>query len=106
MTLDGQAYTSREIWIVVRIQCAFRMWLAKRRVQHLRNELYNPGMMHMHNGAGDDYENINVQDMRAQLGPFNYDDYAYEKTLGQREIRQMVLLENGAQYEGQWLRGS
>lgn len=60
----------------------------------------------MHNGAGDDYENINVQDMRAQLGPFNYDDYAYEKTLGQREIRQMVLLENGAQYEGQWLRGS
>lgn len=41
-----------------------RMWLAKRKVQNLRNEMYSPGMMHMHNNAGggtEDYENINVQ---------------------------------------------
>jgi len=62
-----------------------RMWLAKRKVQNLRNEMYSPGMMHMHNNAGggtEDYENINVQEMREQLGGFNYDDFAYEKTLG------------------------
>ena len=44
--------------------------------------------------------------MRDQLGPFIYDDHEYERSLGQREVRQMVILENGAQYEGQWLRGT
>lgn len=54
------------------------MWLAKRRVQMLKNEMYlSPGMMHMqnNNGGTEDYENINVQEMREQLGPFNYDDH-------------------------------
>jgi len=38
-----------------------RMWLAKRKVQGLRNELYSPGMMHMKNvGGTEDYDNINV----------------------------------------------
>jgi len=49
---------------------------------------------------------MSVQEMREQLGEFNYDDYAYEKKLGSREMRQMVMLESGAQYEGEWLRGS
>ena len=31
-TLGGKTFTAREIWIIVRIQSAFRMWLAKRRV--------------------------------------------------------------------------
>ena len=44
--------------------------------------------------------------MRAQLGPFAYDDMQFEKQLGDRERRQMVVLENGAQYEGEWIRGS
>ena len=37
------------------------MWLAKRRVQYLRNEMYQPGMMHNNRGQTEDYENINVQ---------------------------------------------
>lgn len=44
--------------------------------------------------------------MRQQLGPFVYDDHKYEMSLGQRDNRQMAILENGAQYEGQWLRGT
>ena len=36
------------------------MWLAKRRVQYLRNEMYQPGMMH-NRGQTEDYENVNVQ---------------------------------------------
>lgn len=82
------------------------MWLAKRRVQYLRNEMYQPGMMHNNRGQTEDYENINVQEMRQQLGPFVYDDHKYEMSLGQRDNRQMAILENGAQYEGQWLRGT
>ena len=35
------------------------MWLAKRRVMEIRNEMYAPGMMHDHGDTP--YENINVQ---------------------------------------------
>lgn len=55
---------------------------------------------------GDDYNNINVQEIREQLGDFKYEDAAYEKQLGQCEHRPLVLLENGAQYEGEWTRGT
>ena len=41
--------------------------------------------------------------MRERLGPFVYNDYQFEKELGQRERREMVILENGARYEGEWL---
>jgi len=41
--------------------------------------------------------------MRAQLGAFSYDDDQFEKMLGERENRMMVILENGARYEGEWL---
>ena len=43
--------------------------------------------------------------MREQLGEFNYDDFQFEKELGNRERRDMVTLENGARYEGEWLQG-
>ena len=42
--------------------------------------------------------------MREQLGDFVYDDYEFERQLGSRERRPMILLESGAQYEGEWLR--
>ena len=44
--------------------------------------------------------------MHEQLGGFYYDDHAFEKTLGYRESREMVVLENGARYEGEWLKNS
>jgi hypothetical protein len=31
-SLNGKSYTSRQIWIIVKIQSTFRMWLAKRHV--------------------------------------------------------------------------
>jgi len=38
------------MWIIVKIQSTFRMWLAKKKVQELRNEeYYGPGMHH-HDG--------------------------------------------------------
>ena len=44
--------------------------------------------------------------MRLELGDFIYDDTAFERKLGQREQRNMVTLENGARYEGEWLLGT
>jgi len=44
--------------------------------------------------------------MREQLGAFSYDDFQFEKQLGKREGREMVILENGARYEGEWLTSS
>ena len=56
-TLNGKTYSARQIWIIVRIQTAFRMWLAKRKVQKLRYEIYGPNM----HQDSDEYNNINVQ---------------------------------------------
>ena len=49
---------------------------------------------------------MQVLEIREQLGPFNYDDVEYESTLGRREMRQLMFLENGVQYEGEWLKGT
>ncbi len=40
------------------------------------------------------------------MGVFQYDDIAFEKQLGQRESQDMVILENGARYEGEWMVGT
>jgi len=44
--------------------------------------------------------------MRADLGEFVYDDTNFEKAAGPREARITVILENGARYEGEWLRST
>jgi len=38
--------------------------------------------------------------MAAKLGSFQYDDHKFERSLGQREEREVMILENGAKYEG------
>lgn len=60
-------------------------------------------MGHYPQDGREDYDNVNVQEMRAQLGEFSYDDDQFERQLGEREQRPMVILENGARYEGEWL---
>ena len=45
-TLNGKHYTARNVWIIVKIQSTFRMWLAKRKLQQLRYEFYSPGGQH------------------------------------------------------------
>lgn len=59
----------------MKLQSTFRMWLARKQVQELKYEIYGPGMHHGHGAEGDDYDNINVQVMREQLGDFHYDDH-------------------------------
>ena len=63
-TLDGRHYSAKQVWTIVRIQAAFRMYMAKKRVSMLRHEIYTPGMAMMGkqmDGSAEDFDNINVQ---------------------------------------------
>jgi len=52
------------------------------------------------------YDNISVQKMREQLGDFVFDDGEFEAQIqGKVENRDVIMLENQARYEGQWLKG-
>ena len=42
--------------------------------------------------------------IREQLGDFDYGDYP--QGLGQREMREEVVIENNAKYTGEWIVGT
>lgn len=46
-----------------------------------------------------------LQAIRTKLGDFNYDKQDFEQTLDTREVRNVVIMENGARYTGEWLVG-
>jgi len=50
------------------------------------------------------YDNPDVMAIREQLGDFDYGQQPTEP--GRVEYRDMVLLENGAKYEGFWVMNS
>jgi hypothetical protein len=43
---------------------------------------------------------MTFQNIRINLGDFDYSDEP--ENLGEREVREMAVLENGARYEGEW----
>ena len=51
----------------------------------------------------EDFANILVQKTRKKLFCFIYDYHKFERNLGQLEERDIIILENGARYKGQWL---
>lgn len=62
------------------------------------------GHYQMSPDGAQNYDNPDVINIREQLGDFDYDEEP--KGLGKRELRDMVLLENAAKYEGEWLIGT
>ena len=44
--------------------------------------------------------------MRAKLEEFGYDDSQLEIRLGECEARDMEITEDGARYQGEWLKGT
>ena len=104
-----------QIRIVVRIQALFRGYLARKRVQQIKQSMgyrTNQGMMVNYPVDANiplNYDNPDVmvlpsflifQNIREQLGDFDYGQQPAET--GRVEYRDMVLLENGAKYEGFW----
>ena len=60
ITFDGRHYTADHIWLIVRVQSAMRMWLAKKRVSQIRQSRFHsmPGMTA---GGPVDFDNIHVR---------------------------------------------
>lgn len=48
------------------------------------------------------YDNATVQNIRQSLKDYNYEENAPATDNEQREYRDVVTLENGARYEGEW----
>jgi hypothetical protein len=66
---------------------------------------YNAGMGgYVHDGDVMDYDNVKVQQIREELGEFDYDE---ETNHGDYpvEYRPLVELENHARYDGEWIAG-
>jgi hypothetical protein len=57
VTLGQRHYSARDIYIIVKLQAYRRAIMARRRVQRLRFEMYNPGY---NDGLREDFENVNV----------------------------------------------
>ena len=103
---NGKMYSAHQIWIIVRLQTIFRMWIAQRKAHKIRHDLFAPGLEMPR--IGKRYQSMSVQEVREKLGEFKYDDVRFEATLGSREQRPLKEPEeNGEpQYEGEWLQGS
>jgi hypothetical protein len=88
--------------LVVRLQAQFRGFLGRKRVKRIRSGGTQSMMRHNEMLTGNNFENVEVQQIREQLGDFEYGKP--EPSLGMnRESRPMISLENGARYEGEWL---
>ena len=66
----------------------------------VQNEGINQGMLPDGTVIAN-YDNPDVIAIREQLGDFDYGPQPQD--IGRVEYREMVLLENGAKYEGFWL---
>ena len=101
----GNYHGAAKLRMIVKIQAAFRGFLTRKHVQRLRAGQEAKSMMNHFDFSGPaNYDNQDVQRIRQQLGPFDYQQDP--GGLGQRETRPLVSLENGARYQGEWLRGA
>ena len=59
---------------------------------------------YVHDGEMNDYDNPKVQQIREELGEFNYED---QENHGEYPVdyRPLVELENHAKYDGEWISG-
>jgi hypothetical protein len=76
------------------------MYLKRQYNYMVENEGMNPAMLPDGTVIAN-YDNPDVISIREQLGDFDYG--AQPQDTGRVEYREMVLLENGAKYEGFWL---
>lgn len=99
--------TARQLALLIKIQANIRGFLTRKRIRAMQ---INAGMGmggYTYNDDGEiqqDYDNQKVQQIREELGEFDYDE---ETNHGDYpvEYRPMVELENHARYEGEWIVG-
>ena len=61
-TVGGKTFSANDIYMIVRLQSAFRGWMARKRVQDLRASVFNVGMTRSGPVAAgqEDYDNVSV----------------------------------------------
>jgi hypothetical protein len=97
-----------EVTSMIKIQSAIRSYLASKKVATL--DIYNnPDLQFQNHPPEEDmgennYDNEQVKELEESLGRFNYGQPPNESQ--QLEFRGMRTLENGAKYQGEWIKGT
>lgn len=90
---------------LIKIQSAVRSYLASKQVAQLGEMEPQFGFNREMVPGESNYENPQVKELEAQLGPFNYGGDHPQETQD-LEFRGMRTLENGAKYQGEWIKGT
>lgn len=97
-----------EIVTLIKIQSAIRTYLASKKASQIV-QMHPHGMVGAMAGASAEadekhYDNPQVKELEDKLGKFEYGAKPPESQ--QLEFRPMKTLENGAKYQGEWIKGS
>jgi hypothetical protein len=89
----------------VKIQSAFRGYITRKYIQHIKeNQYYHHMNDQQFNGDGEqNYHSNHVLQIREEKGEFNFNqDPEIDLSHCNLEQRDHTVLENGAQYQGEW----
>ena len=94
---------------LIKIQSAIRSYLASKEVKVLVKSQPNFGFGQMpvggyEQGVDENYDNEQVKELEQKLGKFNYG--ATPTGNKNLEFRGMKTLENGAKYQGEWIKNT
>jgi hypothetical protein len=106
MERGGKANFSKknELVSLVKIQSAIRSYLSSKRVAELADFEAHNKFNQVADSGESNYDNPQVKDLEDRLGKFEYgQDQPETHPL---EFRGMVTLENGAKYQGEWIKAT
>ena len=93
-----------EVASLIKIQSAVRSYLASKHVAQLGEIDPHFGFDREVIPVDNNYDNPQVKDLENRLGQFDYGQPPQENN--ELEFRGMVTLENGAKYQGEWIKGT
>lgn len=93
-----------EIVALIKIQSAIRSYLSSKRVSELIEFDAKNKFNQVMDPNENNYDNPQVLDLEQKLGKFDYGKVPAETN--PLESRNMIVLENGAKYQGEWIKGT
>ncbi len=92
-----------KIYLIVKVQAAVRGIIARRKVKRIYGfeTTFGGRRLDDMNGGVANYDNPVVIEIKQKLGAFNYNP-APPPVRYQRQRKGLIVLENGAKYEGEW----
>lgn len=97
----GKVITASQLALLIKVQANVRGYLTRKRIRTMQ---YTAGMGgYNYNEDQQDYDNPKVQQIREELGEFDYNENTNHGDMPV-EYRPMVELENHARYEGEWVQ--